>query len=130
MRLRLLFAPGIALLASGCIDLSTISTNELWIVNDSAGAVSGIACINSDPCFDYQLPAGKFVRTGRTLCTGGANRIGISVETNGALDAPLLFLETAAGCEGLSAIRIADDGTGRVIVYIDNEYSASELRNQ
>lgn len=115
---------------AGCIDLSAISSNELWIVNDSAGAVSGIACINSDPCFDYHLPAGKFVRTGRTLCSGGANRIGISIESNGALDAPLLFLETAAACDGLSAIRIEDDGTGRVIVSIDGEFSASELRSQ
>src|SRR5262245_14448802 len=81
-------AAGIALLTSGCIDLSAISTNELWIVNESSVAVSGIACVDENPCIDYHLPAGKFVRTGLTLCAAGADRIGISVQGDGLINVP------------------------------------------
>jgi hypothetical protein len=127
MRSRQLFAAILALLASGCVDLSAISTNELWIVNESNVAVSGIVCLDTNRCFEYRLPAGKFVRTGLSLCLG-SGQVGISVDSDGLVGVPYQPLSHAVACDGLSAIRIRTDGAGTLVVSIDSEFSASELR--
>ena len=128
MRRLPLAAAGFVALAAGCVDLSASSTNELWIVNETGVAVSGVACVDADSCFEYRLPAGKFVRTGLTLCAG-SSQVGISVDSDGMIDVPFQLLDYAASCDGLSAIRISDDGSGGVVVSIDSEFSASELRS-